>query len=264
MFVSFMVMTKKAGQGDLIIERFTKFTELTRDMEIRRQSGRSKDVGFAFKTDDIKPFFEFAKSLSKESDLVRYDIEFSYDDGEYHFYRVEKGQLVNIEEISPDKLRDAFMVLEDFTGIRDNVDKLLRIWANEIKPSPQDLQKKREDLCQGKTYREQWERMLDEKFQKRVSKTLTREADTVDEIPTVPEKVQAPIYPKGRKAILDLVHNLNTSGNVFIPLVVFPNEISSKLSPEGLTKFASYFVKTEEKGKIFSMILDAFKRHKEI
>jgi hypothetical protein len=75
--------------------------------------------------------------------------------------------------------------------------------------------------------------------------------------------VKTVAYPKGRKAILDLVHQLNTSGSAFIPLVIFPHEISSKLSQEGLSRFASYFDKAEEKAKMFSMILEAFKHHKE-
>lgn len=92
MFVSISLTTRKAAHRDLAIERFKKFSDLTREFEIRKQG--SKDIEFLFKTDEIKPFIEFAKKIAVESDSIRY-VDLSYDDGDYHYYQIEDGQLVN-------------------------------------------------------------------------------------------------------------------------------------------------------------------------
>jgi hypothetical protein len=258
MFVSISLTPKKKVHRDLAIDRFKKFSESTRDFEIRKKG--SKDVEFLFRTDEIGPFIEFVKQIAVESDSMRY-VDISYDDGDFHYYEVQNGQLVNTVDTADDRLMSGYLFLQSFTGIRDNVNRVLRIWANEIKPSQEDLQQKKEDLQKGKAAWEEWDRAMDERFQRKMEKRAQAESD--DEAHSMIDRVKTVAYPKGRKSILDFVHQLNTSGSAFVPVIIFPNEISSKLSQEGLSKFASYFDKTEEKAKTFSMILEAFKHYKE-
>jgi hypothetical protein len=68
--------------------------------------------------------------------------------------------------------------------------------------------------------------------------------------------------PRTRREILDEISRINTSGFALVPFVVFPNELSKKLNPAGLSAFSSYFDKAKQKAAIFDLVREAYMEYK--
>jgi len=256
MLVSFMVNMRKVAQLDEAVRGFREINEPVRDLEIRRSGGRR--FYFLFKTGRIQPFIDFTKGLTKRHDFVRDDIEFAYDDGVYHEGIVDNGEFVTDDEHGSGRRSSAWIFLKHFFEIEDDMKKLHKAWEEELKPSPEESKKKREDLDRGKA---EWDAGMEvqmERWRKRVQAVRTAEQSTEAE----PARGR-PFLPRTRREITEEIERINRSGLALVPFAVFPTELSKALNPTGLSAFASFFDKSEEKGQIFTLVKKAFQKYRE-
>ena len=164
MFVSILVSTHRAGQKDTVIEDFKAISESIRDLQLIMD--RSRDIEFVFKTDNIKPFLEFAKEITINRDYVKHNIEFAYDDGNYYSYSISDGDVM-VLETGIDNLIGSRIFLEHVTGVSDNFDKLVEIWTDENSAGLEERVRKKEDLATAK-------RLWDEKFERDMERIEAR------------------------------------------------------------------------------------------
>ena len=150
--VSILAQTRKGEQLDTVIADFRRLEDQTRELEVL-QSG-PRDVYFLFKTDRIEPFAAFAKTLTTNYAFIKHDIEFTYDEGAYHDGRVDHGEMTFFDEFAYHAFEAGLSFLEHFTGIRRNLGHLLSVWADEVKPTPEQKQIRKEEMERGLKLRE--------------------------------------------------------------------------------------------------------------
>jgi hypothetical protein len=142
---------------------------------------------------------------------VKDGIEFAWDDGVFRQGFVSDGELILEEEFRSSHLSSAWIFLEHFTQIRNDMKRLLQAWEKEIKPTPEQSKQKWAALQEGKA---EWERQLEEhsRRQKEKAASLGNQADigrTQD--PARPERR----LPQTRREILDEVFRINASGSAY-------------------------------------------------
>jgi hypothetical protein len=257
MFVSILITTQKTQQIDDVVREFRQIQEPIRELEIRRSGSRG--VYFVFKSDTIAPFQEFARTIREKVVGVKDGIEFAWDDGVFRQGFVSNGELILEEEFRSSHLCSAWIFLEHFTQVRDDMKRLLQAWEKETKPTPEQSKQKWAGLQEGKVM---WERQLEEhsRRQKERSESLgnqTAIGKTQDS--ARPERR----LPQTRREILDEVFRINASGSALIPLTVFPTELAKNLTSVGLGAFASYFDKSSQKAAMFELVKQAFKEYRE-
>jgi hypothetical protein len=255
MFVSILVNTNRAAQLEEVIRAFRAIPATSRELEIRKSGSRY--IYFLFKADNVTPFLEFARSLSRNHELLKSDIEFAWDDGVFHQGNVTDGEYVTESDRGTGR-SSAWIFLEHFTGIEDNPGKVHTVWDAEVHPTPAESRKKKEDLERGKA---DW----DAAFEADMERRRKRESSDKEELsPGADEPLPSKAaLPKTRRQITEEIERINRSGLALIPFAVFPTELSKTLNPTGLSAFASYFDKSEEKGQIFGLVKKAFQKYRE-
>ena len=84
MFFSMVISVRRKIQADTIYRDFNqRFSKSLRDCRIL-DSGGSRSLDLVFKADEASPFIEYTQNLQRTSDYVKHDIEFAYDDGQFH------------------------------------------------------------------------------------------------------------------------------------------------------------------------------------
>ena len=149
MFIYMLFCVKRMEQRDIIYDEFYEnYRSLVRDCRII-ESGRSRDLELVFKAEDEKPFISFAQKALQVHEFIKPDVEFAYDDGQFHFLFIDEKKVKEEDRHSWD-FTSELTYSRTFFGTDDDFKKIVEEWAKEIHADDEQKKAKLSRLQKGK------------------------------------------------------------------------------------------------------------------
>jgi hypothetical protein len=211
-----------------------------------------------FKTDEVKPFIAFCQEMKQKHEFIKHTIEFAYDDGTFHFLFIDSDRTIEDEKNTFDHSSE-WIHSGVLTGIPcEDIESIVDAWSEEIKPTEEQVELKRERLRTGK-------QRSDERFEREKTQWEKKEKQNVYSASVEPRfrtetKVKYQLPPNLTKAkVLEIIQNLNTSGEVIIPVFILKDEINPKLHRDDMISIHLRLERSKVKVEIFENLMYAIK-----
>lgn len=228
MFIYFLLHCKRKNIKEDQFELFRK-TFNSEISDLRFLDNGPRNLELTFKAKSSKPYIEFIqRALSENEDLVDH-AEFAMDDGSFKCLFIEKDYVREEEDDNSDHI-----YLSILTGVKDDLNKSIEVWAEEVNATPEQKRAKKESILKSHSI---WQRESDRRIQKEFERRkLTTELGGTGGRKEQPQIVKYGLPPKlSKKRVVEYIDSMNRSGEVIIPIYLLKSEIAKELGQDMAT-----------------------------
>ena len=253
MFIYILFSCQRKIHTEDIYKRFQdKFKPIIRNCVVIDR--RAKSLELIFRTETVAPFIEFVQEKVQDFNIVKSSVEFAYDDGGFHFLHIHPDKIIDEDDWSD---YTEYVYLDVLTGIRNNIDRAVAVWAEELKASAEITREKAERIKAAKA---RFEYKSDNTVPTPpiYPKTFKARTDDSENVP----KVKYSLPPNlTKRTVIEFIDRLNNSGEVIIPFYILRDEFQRKSKREipksQIIQLRLDYDRSIEKSKQFSLFKES-------